>query len=242
VSEASAAEIRRALGPDTPVWVLPNAVDVAYWQPAGIELDRALESAMRHADAGRVRTVASVMRLTRTKRAVPLAGLLAGVRAAVPADIPLQALVIGDGPQRRALERELRRRGLDSWVVLTGRLTRPAIRRHLSAADVFLAPAARESFGIAALEARSMGLAVVASEGSGVADFIRTGREGLLAASDQGLVEAVARLVTDEGLARRIRLNNLLVPPRHDWTAAVAGADTLYRLAERETRGARVRT
>jgi glycosyltransferase involved in cell wall biosynthesis len=242
VSEGAAGEVRRALGPSRPVRVLPNAVDVARWRPAGAELDQAVESALRPADPGRVRTIASVMRLTRTKRAVPLAGLLARVRAAVPAGIPLRAVVIGDGHQRRALERELSRRGLESWVVLTGRLTRPAIRRHLLAADVFLAPADRESFGIAALEARSLGLAVVASRDSGVAEFVRHGWEGVLATSDRGLAEAVARLVTDEELARRIRLNNLLVPPRHDWTAAVAGADALYRLAERETRGTRVPT
>ncbi len=241
VSEAAAVEVRRALGPGRPVRVLPNAVDVSAWRPSGVELDHAVEAALRPADPRRARTIASVMRLTRTKRAVPLAGLLAGVREAVPADIPLRALVIGDGYQRRTLERALSRHGIDTWVELTGRLTRPDIRRHLSAADAFLAPADRESFGIAALEARCLGLAVVASGRSGVTEFVRHGQEGLLAASDRGLVEATARLMTDDDLARRIRLNNLLVPPQHGWADAVARAEALYRLAQHETRGARVR-
>jgi glycosyltransferase involved in cell wall biosynthesis len=54
------------------------------------------------------------------------------------------------------------------WVTMTGQLSREQIRDIYSAADVYVAPAGRESFGLAVLEARSAGLAVVAMRSGGV--------------------------------------------------------------------------
>ena len=221
VSSPAARAVAAVLGPDVPVHVVGNAVESDLWRP-----DRAA-TAVATVERRPV-TVVSVMRLTRTKRTVPLADMLLDARARLAPDVPLRAVIIGDGPQRAALERRLARGGADSWVRLTGTLERPAVRRELREADVFLAPAEREAFGIAALEARTAGLAVVASSRSGVADFVRHGREGLLAPDDAGLAAAVAGLAGDPVLLGRIRAHNALVPPVHDWPRAVAAAAGLY--------------
>ena len=52
------------------------------------------------------------------------------------------------------------------------------IRELLQRCDVYLAPATLESFGIAALEARSAGLPVIGMAGGGISDFIEHGVEG----------------------------------------------------------------
>lgn len=220
VSEAAARHVRQALGPGADVAVLPNAVDPAAWRPGGAP-----------GPAGRPVTLVSVMRFTRTKRTLPLARMLRAVRATVPADVPLRAVVVGDGPQRAALERHLARWGMTQWVDLPGRLTRAEIRQRLLAADVFVAPAELESFGIAALEARALGLPVVASARSGVAEFVRHGREGLLAEDDVAMTAALARLVVDPALRERIRRHNSTVPIEHDWPRALARTDDLYAAA-----------
>jgi glycosyltransferase involved in cell wall biosynthesis len=117
---------------------------------------------------------------------------------------------------------------MDDWVELPGRLDRTAIRRQLAEGTLFLAPAALESFGIAALEARTAGLPVVASARSGVGEFVTHGREGLLGASDGDLAVQVVRLLTDERLRSRIARHNWTVPPLHDWVRACARTDQLY--------------
>ncbi len=132
------------------------------------------------------------------------------------------------------LRRRLARAGADTWVRLAGRLDRAGVREHLRSADVFLAPADREAFGIAALEARTAGLAVVAHRRSGIADFVEHRREGLLAEDDRGLAEAVARLVMDRRLLTAIRDHNVAHVPACTWGRVLADLDTLYaRAADR---------
>lgn len=82
---------------------------------------------------------------------------------------------------------------------MTGRLDRTAIAGHLAAAPVFLAPATLASFGIAALEARSVGVPVVAMRAGDVGDFVRDGVEGLLVDSDSEMASASAGLLASPG-------------------------------------------
>ena len=86
-------------------------------------------------------------------------------------DVPLRATIVGEGPQRRRMERYLRTRGLD-WVELPGRVGKEELRRLHQGADVYLTTARLEAFGIAPLEARAAGLPVVAPRGTGVDDFV----------------------------------------------------------------------
>lgn len=224
VSEPAAAPLRTMLGPGVRVHVLPNAVDPGAWRPTDATASPV------------VPTIVSVMRLTRTKRTLPLARILLDVRRRVPADVPLRAVVVGDGPQRPALERFLRRHRMDDWVELPGRLDRTEIRRVLTDGSLFLAPAELESFGIAALEARTSGLPVVASSHSGVVEFVGHGREGLLGATDNALAAHVSRLVTDTRIRDRIAHHNATVAPEHDWVEARRRTSELYAEAARAVR------
>ncbi|MBZ5737173.1 glycosyltransferase family 4 protein [Nocardioides mangrovi] len=230
VSDAAARPLREMLGPDTDVAVLPNAVDPARWTA------RSVRSGTDPV------TLVSVMRFTRTKRALPLARMLRAVREAVPAETPIRAVVVGDGPQHEAFTRYVRRHGMADWVDLPGRLDRSEVRDRLDRADCFVAPAELESFGIAALEARAVGLPVVASAHAGVGEFVRHGREGLLARDDVAMVAAISRMVTDRGLREAIAAHNAGTPVEHDWAAAGARTDELYLRAARLAGAVRRRT
>ncbi|TIC79291.1 glycosyltransferase family 4 protein [Nocardioides sp. GY 10127] len=215
VSRVAADAVAPVVAP-RPVAVLPNAVEPDRWAGLG-----------RPSPAGAPVHVVAVMRLTRVKRAVPLAAVLRAARRALPEDVPLRATVAGGGPQRAALERYLRRHGMD-WVDLPGPVDRAGVRDLLATADVFVAPAYRESFGIAALEARAAGVPLVAPRSSGVTEFVTDGAEGLLADDDAGMAAAIARLAGDRALRAAVREHDRTVPVLHDWDRAVAGADALY--------------
>jgi glycosyltransferase involved in cell wall biosynthesis len=217
VSEVAAASLRGVLG-DEAVGVLPNGIDPQAWFTPG---PRWPEGEL---------TIASVMRLAPRKRPLTLLRTLAGIRALVSPEVPLRAVLIGEGPQRTQLERSLRRSGMDSWVTLTGRLDRARIRPLLSTADVFLAPATQESFGIAALEARCAGLPVVAMAGGGVGEFIRHGQEGFLVHSDDEMVQVTADLLSSSRL-RTMQEHNRLSAPDMTWPRVVGLSLDLYRRA-----------
>lgn len=215
VSERAALPVHERLG--VPVRVVPNAVDLDTWTAT---------TSIPPDDPARV---LSVMRLTSVKRAMPLVRVLHEVSRGTD----LRATIVGDGPKRATVERYLRRHHLTDRIRLAGVLDRSEIRLRLLQASVFVAPAHRESFGIAALEARACGVPVVASARSGVATFVEHGRDGLLARDDDELAEHLLTLLTDHDLRRRIATHNRLVAPTHGWDEALARNDALYLDAHR---------
>jgi glycosyltransferase involved in cell wall biosynthesis len=219
VSEVAAEAVRRLVGPD--VLVLPNGIDPSEWriQPAPRRPEEVL--------------VASVMRLAMRKRALPLLRMLRLARRQLPADVQLRAVIVGDGRQRPLLERYLHRHRMDGWVELPGRLTRGRIRQVFERADLFVAPARLESFGIAALEARCSGLPVLARAGSGVGEFVVPGRDGLLASSDAELIAGLVRLAGDPDERQRMRIHSRCIPADLGWQAVLKRTEAAYVAAER---------
>lgn len=216
VSGAAAEVFRRSLG-GTEVAVLPNAVDTADWRVSGESTDAAV-------------TLVSVMRLMPRKRPVQLVRMFERVRALTPG-YDVRLLVVGDGPLRARLERYVERRGLTPYVTLTGRVARTEVRDLLATASVFVAPAPKESFGIAALEARCAGLPIVASRHSGVGEFIRDRVDGFLVGDDAEMTVAIAELVVDSELRARIAGHNQRVTPPFDWSDVLDRTTMLYRAA-----------
>ncbi|MEV6924463.1 glycosyltransferase family 4 protein [Dactylosporangium sp. NPDC051485] len=216
VSSAAASAVRDALD-GTPVAVLPNGIDPASW----LLPDRP--------PAAAVPTLISVMRMVRRKRPRALLRTLLALRESHPGRF--RAVLVGDGPLLPGLRREIASAGAAGDIELTGALDRTAIRALLASADVYVAPAPRESFGIAALEARSAGLPVVARAGSGVADFIRHGVEGWLVHSDEELRATLSELLDEPGRAAAVAQHNRAVPPCVRWETVLEGADALYARA-----------
>jgi glycosyltransferase involved in cell wall biosynthesis len=94
-------------------------------------------------------------------------------------------------------------------------------------------PAGLESFGIAALEARCVGLPIIAKACAGVADFVTAGVEGVLAGGDADMAHAIAGLVAAPDRRAAIRRHNAAVAPALDWDAALLRTDALYDRAAR---------
>ena len=76
----------------------------------------------------------------------------------------------------------------------------------LACADLFLLPSATESFGLAALEAMSYGVPVVAAAVGGVPEVIREGIDGFLRPMGDvdGMAEAAIRILKEPGLRKRM--------------------------------------
>jgi phosphatidylinositol alpha-1,6-mannosyltransferase len=123
-----------------------------------------------------------VARLVRRKGQDRLVAIWPEVRRVLPEAV---LLLVGDGPERRRIERMVARRGLEGAVVLTGAVRHEDVPAHLDAGDVFAMPVRSrrlglevEAFGIAYLEAAACGLTLCGATDAG-------GREALAVA--QGL-------------------------------------------------------
>ncbi len=219
VSSMAAERVRRILPPGVRVGVLNNGIDVAGWRRPP-ERD--------HGDPGEVLRVVAVQRLASRKRPRVLVDVLRRARGLVPGDVALEAVIVGDGPARRLLARD----AADlPWISLPGRLGREALRDLLWTSHAFLSTTRLEAFGIAALEARTAGLPVIALRDNGIGDFVTDEVNGLLAADDAGLAASLARLAGDVELRTRLTAYNVSTPPRQGWDAAVTATLAEYERA-----------
>lgn len=222
VGSQAAGLVREALG--QPVIVLPNGIDPREWSVTRVPRD---DDVLR---------VVSVLRLAPRKRALPLVSVLHRAIAATSGRI--RATLIGDGPETGRVERYIDRHGLSDAISLTGRLSHPRIRAHFASSDVFVQASVRESFGIAALEARTAGLAVVSRTQAGSSDFVTDGVEGLLADDDAGLVSSLLTLQSEPELLDSIIEHNTSKPPSQAWPNVLDQVERAYDIA----RGPRSRT
>ncbi|HEX8768867.1 MAG TPA: glycosyltransferase family 4 protein [Jatrophihabitans sp.] len=219
VSTAAATALAQVLHPGTEISVLSNGVRPELWR-----LPR------RPRDPRRV-VIVSVMRLSARKRPLQLLQVLRAVRAQVPAGIDIEAQIIGAGPQRDTMLSYLARHRMTGWVELTGQLDQPAIRDRFADADLYVSPATLESFGIAALEARCAGLPVLAFAGTGVADFIEDGRNGLLVGSDEELAAALVRLACSPADRAGLAGADQDGEPDYTWDQVLHTCEQVYRRA-----------
>ncbi len=216
VSRTAADQLQRRLPRGTRVRVLPNAVDVA---------PRLRTPAAR---SDRPVRLVSTMRVARRKRPLQLLRMFEALSRSV--DVPPELTIVGDGPLRPRLERHLRRTGLEDAATITGRVDPEEVVEILAESDVYVAPAVLESFGLAALEARCVGLPVVGHAASGMTEFVRNGVEGMLCSSDTEMVQRLRELVLDPDLRHEISEHNRTVTSPLTWASALDQHDAAYAL------------
>lgn len=220
VSTAVADGVRQVLR-DARIRVVPNAVDVDWWR----------EPVQRVPDPEGPVTVLAVGRLAPRKRPMALLRTFEAVRDALP-DVPVRLVVAGAGSLEQRMRHGIQQHRLGAAVTLAGALPRSGIRDLSRSADLFVAPALRESFGIAALEARCVGLPVVAMNTGGVGEFITDGVDGVLCDNDRAMVAALTELVGDRARLTAMAAHNRQVAPAHGWPDTLAGFEAAYAEAE----------
>jgi glycosyltransferase involved in cell wall biosynthesis len=113
-------------------------------------------------------------------------------------------VLVGDGPERHALEELTADLGLQERITMAGwSAEAPSLMRSF---DVLAVPSRWEGLPLVVLEAMLAGVPVVATPVGGVPDAVRHEQTGLLVPVDDAaaLTAALDRLVTDPGLRRRL--------------------------------------
>jgi glycosyltransferase involved in cell wall biosynthesis len=115
-------------------------------------------------------------------------------------DLPCTLVLVGEGPERRALEEQAVRLGID--VRFLG--IRTDVEALLARADVAVLPSLHEGMSNAVMEAMAAGLPVVATEVGGTGELLR-GRGVLVPPSDaEALADGLGRVLADPALAARL--------------------------------------
>lgn len=190
VREALVDELGHRIPADRFV-VVPNPLDAG-------EIGRLARPAASR--SGRFR-LCTIGRLVSAKGFDVLIDALAEARL----DTPWELVLVGDGPLRQDLERQVVARGLGDNVRFAGNVDNPYPL--LASADLAVQASRWEGFGIAVLEALALGVPMIGTTcPGGVADILDGGRYGVLVPPGDvaGLAEALRTVVADGGLRERL--------------------------------------
>lgn len=202
----SEAYLRLGLPPELAIDVIPNFVDTEHFTPAA-RRDRAHFDAMFEsaggdpADRG-APVLFHVSSFRPVKRVIDLVEVLARVRRHARARL----MLVGDGPDRQRLMQRARELDVHRSVCAVG--THAEFVDYLRHADAFLLPSETESFGVAALEAMSCGVPVVAYGVGGLPEVITPEVGRLVAPFDiDALAAGALEMILDENLRETLGTN-----------------------------------
>ncbi len=181
--------------------VAPEKIHVAYRGVRVADLEQVREAAAgERSPLGLI----SVGRLVELKRMDALVGAFAQLRKRVP-DATLT--IVGDGPQRAALENLAERLGVARAVTFTGHLPHVEALRLVARATAFVLLSSTERLPNAVKEAMALGTICVVSDTPGIDELVRDGQTGYVV-DDVGattVAGAIERVLTDSEDIARVR-------------------------------------
>jgi len=172
-------------------------------------LPRGLDTELFHPDRrdplffekfGAINGEVRLLYVGRVSREKDLDVLAAAYRRLRDQHLPIQLLVVGDGPYSDALAMSL------PEAIFTGYLTGKELATAYASADVFVFPSTTDTFGNVILEAQACGLPVVVSDSGGPKELVEDRANGLITKSHdaEDFARAIRTLVTDSALRQRM--------------------------------------
>jgi len=117
-----------------------------------------------------------------------------------------QLLIIGDGPERKKLERLIANLNLKEQVFLAGRI--PQASQYLKAFNIFVLPSVKEGMPFAILEAMAADLPIIATRVGGLPEIIENNVSGILVEPKNplALAKAIKDLLNDPAKQKNLAI------------------------------------
>ena len=167
----------------------------------------------------------AVGRLAPVKDFPRLIRIMAGVRKNVP---NLELVIVGEGFERDLILSTIAEHHAQDWVQLAGRVSDEELRSLYRRAWVAASASIREGWGMTLTEAAACGTPTVATNISGHADAVEVGRSGLLATTDDELIQIMTSVLTNTELRSKLQQGALDRAAELTWEhAAIANFEVL---------------
>lgn len=143
----------------------------------------------------------------------------------------IDLLIVGEGPERKNLERLIRSLELQQRVYLLGQFPHTEVLTLMRESLLFVLPSWNEGFGIVYLEAMSQGKTVIGCQGEGLSDFVTNGQTGYLVPAHDviALANHITNLVKDPVCLARVGEAARREAEKHTWRV---NAEAYYKLYE----------
>ena len=137
---------------------------------------------------------------------------------------PFKIVYVGDGEEKRNVERSFRKAKSHGKLLFTGRISRESVISYLKESDVFVMISKGEIFGLVYLEAMALGCITIASRHEGLDGIIEDGVNGFLCeAGNTDELEAIIRRIRSMRSSElELMSNNAKITARYYSDAKVA--------------------
>lgn len=122
-------------------------------------------------------------------------------------EIPCKLILVGDGPERPAIDKLCRELKTCNDIINVGNIANP--KDILAIGDVFILPSETESFGLAALEAMAMRMPVISSNTGGIPELNVNGKTGYLSkvGDYEDMAKNALKILADEKTLNKFKDN-----------------------------------
>lgn len=214
-------------GVRVPVHVLPTGLPESAFARNDIESAKLRQRYV----GGRPYLLCTVSRLGREKNLDALLRGMAALREQIGDTFRL--LVLGEGPERAALEALSGRLGLSETVAFCGAVENSRLPAFHRASDLFVFTSRSETQGIVLLEAMAAGRPIVALDAPGTRDVIRSGVNGALT-READFAPCIASLLENPARRREMSAAAEAVAERFTTGEIARRAEALYAAAADE--------
>ena len=211
------ADWGREMGARVPVEVIPNGVDIFWFDPKQTPISSTRESFWR---AKRKNFDAKVVLIT-TSRLVHKNAIDMVIRSLVELPTDVHFVILGDGPKRSELKALAEHLALSDRVHFEGFIKNSSIIHYLRHSDIFIRPSRSEGMGNSFIEAMAAGLPVIATPVGGIVDFLKDGETGLFCEVDnpKSIAQKMEKLMKDVESRDYIVANaSKMVAEKYDWS------------------------
>lgn len=219
VSESLKKDTLSTFKIDNKITVIPNFINIADY-----EMEREHCIKRKYSPNGE-KLLVHISNFRKVKRVEDVVHVFNKIKKECSAKL----ILVGDGPERPAIELLCRQLNLNHDVVMLGKIADP--KEILSVADLFILPSETESFGLSALEAMAMHVPVISTNSGGLPEVNLNANTGFL--SNVGDVEEMSKnaisLLKDPELMEKFRQNAFNQAKRFDIEKILPMYEKIYQ-------------
>lgn len=143
-------------------------------------------------------------------------------------EIPCKLILVGDGPERPAIDKLCRELNTCNDIISVGKIANP--QEVLAISDVFVLPSETESFGLSALEAMASKIPVVSSNTGGIPELNVHGKTGYMSkvGDYEDMAKNIITLLSDEKKLAQFKANAFEQAKKFDINVILPQYEKLY--------------
>jgi glycosyltransferase involved in cell wall biosynthesis len=137
-------------------------------------------------------------------------------------------IIVGEGPERKKLEKLIKSLNLDNDVLLIGE--QKNIAKILKSSDLFVLPSIKEAFGLVLVEAMAVGLPVIGTNTGGIPEIIENNKCGRIVEPENSneLAKTIIELMDNAPIRQKLAYVGHHHVKKFDVTEMVKKTEEIY--------------